>query len=99
MSFHLLVARELQLLFGLMQFGNIDFLDPSNLLASVVDDSNKPMPFGVQQDLGEFMHLFLGNLPLSSFSRRISCLFVVATMLLEFSDDVISPSGSSRLCY
>jgi len=61
LTFYLIeVARELQMLFGLMQFGNIDFLDPSNLLASIVDESNKPMPLGVQQDLGEFMHLFLG---------------------------------------
>ena len=56
------MARELQLLFAKLLYTNQSYVDPSDVLTNVVDDSGYPCPVGDQQDSMEYLMNFMERL-------------------------------------
>ena len=57
-----LMARELQLLFAKLLYTNQSYVDPSDVLNNVVDDSGHKCPVGEQQDSMEYLMNFIERL-------------------------------------
>ena len=56
------MACELQLLFAKLLYTNQSYVDPSDVLNNVVDDSGYPCPVGNQQDSMEYLMNFMERL-------------------------------------
>ena len=62
MQFSLCMARELQLLFAKLLYTNQSYVDPSDVLNNVADDSGFPCQIGDQQDSMEYLMNFMERL-------------------------------------
>lgn len=62
MEFSHKMACELQLLFAKLLYTNQSYVDPSDVLNNVVDDSGYPCPVGNQQDSMEYLMNFMERL-------------------------------------
>ena len=62
MDFSLKMAHELQYLFARLLYTNQSYVDPSEVLNNVVDDSGYPCPVGDQQDSMEYLMNFMERL-------------------------------------
>lgn len=62
MEFSLRMARELQLLFAKLLYTNQSYVDPSDVLNNVADDSGFACQIGDQQDSMEYLMNFMERL-------------------------------------
>lgn len=67
------MAKEMQFLFAKLLYTNQSYVDPSNVLENVVDESGKQCAVGEQQDSMEYLLNFMERLEegLSEDSTRI----------------------------
>ena len=55
------LVKNLQLLFAGMISSDKKYLDPTNVITSIVDDYGNEIPIGDQKDIGEFNLYFLSR--------------------------------------
>ena len=56
------MAAEMQKLFSQLLWTNQNYVDPTNVLNSVVDETGNVLPVGDQQDLQEYLLNFMDRL-------------------------------------
>ena len=56
------MALAMQRLFSQLLWTNQNYVDPSSVVESVVDDFGEPLPVGDQQDITEYLLIFMERL-------------------------------------
>lgn len=55
----IILVKNLQSLFAYMAASDRKYIDPNDVIKSIVDEQGQPIQIGDQQDIGEFMVTFL----------------------------------------